>query len=90
VSSLAGGRLALTFGRQEWKYGDERLVGGFGWDNVGRAFDGFKGRVSSGKWFVDTLAARVSSLPRSEELSAPGSGATTGATSMGLRAPRAE
>lgn len=71
VSSLAGGRLALTFGRQEWKYGEERLIGAFGWDNIGRSFDGFRGRVSGKRYFIDALAARVSSLPRSEDLSLP-------------------
>lgn len=33
--------LALKIGRTELSYGDERLIGAVGWDNVGRTFDGF-------------------------------------------------
>ena len=31
--------LSLKVGRQELSYGDERLVGAFDWDNMGRVFD---------------------------------------------------
>ena len=31
--------LLLKVGRQELIYGDERLVGAFGWNNIGRSFD---------------------------------------------------
>ena len=41
VKNLAG-PLALTFGRQEMVYGDSRLVGNFGWSNIGRSFDGLR------------------------------------------------
>jgi hypothetical protein len=84
ISKLAGDRLALTIGRQEWKYGDERMIGAFGWDNIGRSFDGVRGRVSGKRWFLDTLAARVTSVPRTEELSQPVAGPTTGSDLYGV------
>jgi hypothetical protein len=31
--------LSLKIGRQELIYGDERLIGAFGWNNIGRVFD---------------------------------------------------
>lgn len=36
--------LSLKAGRQEMIYGEERLIGGFGWNNIGRAFDAAKVR----------------------------------------------
>ena len=32
--------LSLKLGRQEMSYGDERLIGAFDWNNIGRVFDG--------------------------------------------------
>ena len=52
-------RLTLTAGRQELKYGDERMIGAFGWDNVGRSFDGLKTRYARENLFVDGMVARV-------------------------------
>jgi hypothetical protein len=36
--------LSLKAGRQELSYGEERLVGAFGWNNIGRSFDAAKVR----------------------------------------------
>lgn len=36
------GTASLTAGRQELFFGDQRLVGHFGWSNVGRSFDGLR------------------------------------------------
>ena len=36
--------VSMTAGRQELSYGDERLVGAFGWNNIGRSFDAIKVR----------------------------------------------
>jgi len=33
---------SLKIGRQELIYGDERLIGAFGWNNIGRVFDAAK------------------------------------------------
>jgi hypothetical protein len=35
-------RLIARIGRQELAYGNQRLVGAFAWDNVGRSFDGVR------------------------------------------------
>ncbi len=32
--------LSMKIGRQEMNYGDQRLIGGVGWSNIGRTFDG--------------------------------------------------
>ncbi|HTL16507.1 MAG TPA: alginate export family protein [Patescibacteria group bacterium] len=50
--------LSLKVGRQELSYGDERLVGAFGWNNIGRVFDGVKLRWQSGAFNVDAFATR--------------------------------
>jgi len=39
LTGIAGGRLNARLGRQELSFGDERLIGAFGWSNVGRSFD---------------------------------------------------
>ena len=36
--------VSVKAGRQELSYGDERLIGAFGWNNVGRSFDAAKVR----------------------------------------------
>ncbi|MBI1950015.1 MAG: alginate export family protein [Acidobacteria bacterium] len=56
-----GRRLQWRFGRQEWIYGDERLIGAFGWDNVGRAFDGARVRYARGRFWLDGLLGQLSS-----------------------------
>lgn len=38
------GPIALQIGRQTLVYGDQRLVGAFEWNNVGRSFDGLRFR----------------------------------------------
>jgi len=45
-------------GRQEWIYGEERLVGVFNWDNVGRSFDGARLRLRRGAWTNDFFWGR--------------------------------
>jgi len=51
-------------GRQEWIYGEERLVGAFNWDNVGRSFDGARLRYRRGAWTNDFLWGRQVDVPR--------------------------
>ncbi len=43
--------LSLKLGRQEYIYGDERLVGAFGWHNIGRVFDSARLRWQNA-WFA--------------------------------------
>lgn len=42
--------LSLKIGRQELSYGEERLIGSFGWNNIGRTFDAVKLRWQN-EWF---------------------------------------
>ena len=51
--------LSLKVGRQELSYGDERLVGAFDWNNIGRVFDAAKLRWQN-PWFgADFFSGRV-------------------------------
>lgn len=45
--------LSLKAGRQELSYGEERLVGAFGWNNIGRSFDAVKVRWQNPLFGVD-------------------------------------
>lgn len=38
-SAIGDSAFALKVGRMELNYGDQRLIGGVGWSNIGRAFD---------------------------------------------------
>src|SRR5260221_3490713 len=42
--------VSLKLGRQELIYGEERLIGAFGWNNIGRVFDTVKARWQN-EWF---------------------------------------
>jgi Alginate export len=81
ITPGASRRLTLTLGRQEWIYGDERLIGAFGWDNVGRAFDGVRLRYALPRWRIDGLLARLSNVTTGA--------ATTGSTLYGAYAQAA-
>ncbi|MEP6662389.1 MAG: alginate export family protein, partial [Verrucomicrobiota bacterium] len=51
--------LSLKIGRQELAYGDERLVGPVGWNNIGRVFDAAKLRWQTGSFGVDVFTSRT-------------------------------
>ena len=60
---VGGGKdspLSLKVGRQELSYGDERLIGAFDWDNIGRVFDAAKVRYEQNGFWVDGFAGRSS------------------------------
>ena len=59
--------LSLTLGRQILSYGDERLIGGFDWNNIGRTFDAAKLRYEQKTWSVDAFASAVV-VPRADSL----------------------
>ena len=42
--------VSLKVGRQELSYGEERLIGAYGWNNIGRSFDAAKARLQT-EWF---------------------------------------
>ena len=51
--------VSLKVGRQELGYGEERIVGAFGWNNIGRVFDAVKLRWQT-EWFgADFFSSRV-------------------------------
>ncbi|MBI2955742.1 MAG: alginate export family protein [Acidobacteria bacterium] len=54
----------LRAGRQELIYGEERLVGAFGWDNVGRSFDAARLRYQRGEWTGDFFWGRLVEVRR--------------------------
>lgn len=51
--------LTLRVGRQVLSYGDERLVGAFDWNNIGRTFDAAKLRWEAKNWALDAFASSV-------------------------------
>lgn len=51
--------LSVKIGRQELSYGNERLVGSFDWDSVGRSFDAIKAVYTRKGWSADIFAARL-------------------------------
>jgi len=58
-------RWEFRVGRQELAYGEERLVGPLGWDNVSRSFDAMRLRHRAGAWTADVFAGRVVDVRRS-------------------------
>lgn len=54
--------VSLKVGRQELSYGDERLVGAFAWNNIGRVFDAVKVRGQN-PWFAAEAFASKLVLP---------------------------
>ena len=57
-------RWDLRAGRQELIYGEERLVGTFGWDNVGRSFDAARLRYRRSAWTTDFFWGRLVDVRR--------------------------
>jgi hypothetical protein len=51
--------LTLKVGRQILSYGDERLIGAFDWNNIGRTFDAAKLRWEEKLWSLDAFAGSV-------------------------------
>ena len=51
--------LSLKVGRQELSYGDERLVGAFAWNNIGRVFDAVKVRWQNPLFAADFFTSKV-------------------------------
>ncbi|MBI2067747.1 MAG: alginate export family protein [Deltaproteobacteria bacterium] len=54
---IGGSPFSLKVGRQELVYGDERLVGAFGWSNIGRSFDAGKLRLEWDHFWLDGFFA---------------------------------
>ena len=62
--------LSLKIGRQELAYGDERLVGAFDWDNIGRVFDAAKLHYEQDRFWVDAFTGRVV-IPKDNQFNEP-------------------
>jgi hypothetical protein len=60
VREMGVKELSLSAGRQEWTYGDHRLIGNFNWNNIGRSFDGARIRWNAGRFTLDGLWAEIS------------------------------
>lgn len=62
--------LSLKIGRQEFIYGEERILGAFGWNNIGRVFDSAKLRWQT-EWFgADFFSGRVV-IPQDDRFNVP-------------------
>ena len=57
ANNIFGTPVNFRVGRQELVYGDERLVGAFGWGNHGRAFDAFKFTYNTDAVSIDAFTA---------------------------------
>lgn len=64
--------VSLKVGRQELSYGDERLIGAFGWNNIGRAFDAAKVRWQNA-WFAADFFTGMPVVPRDGQFDMPNS-----------------
>ena len=51
--------LTLKVGRQVLSYADERVIGSFDWNNIGRTFDAVKLRWEEKTWWLDAFASTV-------------------------------
>ncbi len=56
---LGDKNLNLTIGRQTLSFGDERLVGAFDWNNIGRTFDAVKLHYGQETWSLEAFASSV-------------------------------
>lgn len=62
--------VSLKVGRQELSYGDERVIGAFDWNNIGRVFDAAKLRWQNPYFAADLFSGRVI-IPRDNHFNMP-------------------
>ena len=62
--------VSLKLGRQELSYGEERLVGAFAWNNIGRVFDAAKLRWQN-EWFAAEAFSGWVVIPESQRFNEP-------------------
>ena len=62
--------VSLKVGRQELSYGEERLVGAFAWNNIGRVFDAAKLRWQN-EWFAAEAFSGWTVIPESQRFNEP-------------------
>jgi hypothetical protein len=73
VKKLFVEELMMRLGRQELSYGNERLLGAVGWNNVGRAFDGGMVRFDCSFMSFDLLAMNVGEMQTYPSIATPAS-----------------
>ena len=59
ITNLLDQPIDLRVGTQELVYGDQRLIGAFGWNNSGRSFDAIKATYKSDAADVDFITAKI-------------------------------
>lgn len=59
IDKLVGAPISLRAGRQELAYGDQRLIGSFGWSNNGRSFDALKFTATTEPANVDFFISKI-------------------------------
>lgn len=59
LKNVGGMPLNIKIGRQEIFFGDHRLVGNFGWSNIGRSFDGARLTYMAPMGSIDAWATTV-------------------------------
>jgi len=59
VAGFLAPQWTLRVGRQEISYGNQRLIGAFGWDNIGRSFDAGKLTYAGASVSADLFAGRL-------------------------------
>ena len=59
VAKLFDTNLSVRLGRQELVYGDQRLIGSFGWSNNGRSFDAIKFTHATELVNVDLFTSKI-------------------------------
>lgn len=58
IDKLFGLPLSAKIGRQELAYGNQRIIGAVGWDNIGRSFDGIVTSYKKGKFKIDAFLTK--------------------------------
>ncbi|MFQ5441874.1 MAG: alginate export family protein [Thermodesulfobacteriota bacterium] len=59
VKNILDQPVSLKVGRQEFVYGDQRLLGAFGWNNNGRSFDAAKLTYNSDPIDIDVFGSKI-------------------------------
>jgi len=62
VKNIFGQPVSLKIGRQALVYGDQRLIGAFGWNNNGRSFDAIKANFSNSTVSVDVFDSKIGEM----------------------------
>ncbi len=80
--------VSLKVGRQELSYGEERLVGAFAWNNIGRVFDAAKVRWQN-EWFAAEAFSGWVVIPDSQSFNEPNTQDTfSGVDLISLKIPK--